>query len=102
MSRLRPFTYAASGPGQAQVQQFGGAAPAQTQSKQIQALERDTDPSACAFVNFIAKESIDASSQVRNDHTRPGRGDRAWTRRREDPRATVPCLTRSLARSLTA
>ncbi len=79
MSRLRPFTYAASGPGQAQVQQFG-AAPAQTQSKQIQALERDTDPSASALVNFIAKESIDASSQVRNDGSRPGSGDRAWTR----------------------
>ena len=63
MSRLRPFTYAASGPGPAQVQQFG--VPAQSQSRQIQTLEQDIDPTASAIVNFISKESIDASSQVR-------------------------------------
>ena len=97
MSRLRPFTYAASGPGQAQVQQL---APAQTQSKQIQALERDTDPSACALVNFIAKESIDASSQVRKDGGSRGGGDRAWTRQ-ASVRVPTHLLTRPLTRPRT-
>ncbi len=97
MSRLRPFTYAASGPGQAQVQQQQFA-PAQTQSKQIEALERDTDPSACALVNFIAKESIDASSQVRKDDGRRG-GDVEVTieRGRVRPPTRLPCLSLSLS-----
>jgi len=63
MSRLKPFFGGLAPPA------LGGSAPmagatGQAQAKQLQVFERDTVPQV-ESINFVAKESIDASSQVR-------------------------------------
>ena len=67
MSRLRPFAYTTGVSAPNSVQLPGIIPPSggnQGQSKQLQNLEQDIDPIP-TVVNFVPKESIDASIQVR-------------------------------------